>query len=90
MGGGGLAVNYEDFIVFLFVHARANSLGAIKQYMLDGSLIQRAYDWVEGADPLTIAAGVDYFTATQERAALVAAGNAKESAEKKTAQALNP
>lgn len=90
LGGGGLAVDYEDFIVFLYVHARANSLGQIKQYMLDGSLVQRAYDWVEQADPLTIAAGVSYFTDTQERAALVAAGNAKESTEKKRGKPRTP
>lgn len=84
-------MNYEDFIVFLFVHARANTLGQIKEFLLDGSLIQRAYDWCDSADPLTIAVGVDYFTDTQTRAALVAAGNAKApTTEKKTAQAPKP
>lgn len=43
--------------------------------ILNNTITTRAYDWVENADPLLIAEGVDYFTDTQTRAELVAAGS---------------
>lgn len=83
LGGGSIAVNYEDFVIFLFVHARKNTLGQIKEMILDGKLVQNALDWVDEVEPIIIAEGTDYFCDTQTRAQLVSATTVKSSDEKK-------
>ena len=72
LGGGNLqAVDFDDFVVFLFVHSRDNQLSQIRDCILDGTVVGKAYDWLDSKTPLEIAEGTDYFCDTQTRAQLL-------------------
>lgn len=89
---GGISASYEDLIVFLFVHNKANKLSEIRAIVSKGkdALTQAAYDWVDEIDPVELAEGVDYFTATKTRIELLSVKNITDkgaTTEKKTLQA---
>lgn len=87
MTGAPLTIDYESFVVFLYIHARENNLATIRQAVENKTLTEQAYRWLDNVETLTLAEGVDYFTQTQTRIQLLAATNAEKSTEKKTAQA---
>lgn len=86
LGGGSIECNYEDFVIFLFAHAREHNLGEVREMVRNGTIVQEAYSWVEGRSPMDIAEGVDYFTGLNTKAQLVAAEPAEDDkkTEKKT------
>lgn len=86
MGNGRFQSDYEDFIVFLFVHTRDYSLGEIRGFVRDGNIVEKAYTWVDEKTPYEIAEGVDWFTKTETKAQLVQATTLNQPTEKKTSQ----